>query len=267
MAIATPVHAQEAAASTGATVLPNIKWSLSGEAAVRAPAQRQEQAPASAPPAQPRKGAAKRPAATKAARARPMLASVARKAVAAGPIVRSVPKAKPASSPAARRTEARAMKPVTARAPTRPIAAPSPVMPKPAPAIAPSSIVDEDSDPALVTTQPLTPRRVTEDEGSFGHAITAVASHTKGIPPLRPTVGILSLATALLVFAAIWWQSVGARMWGIRRRKGQPRLMIDVPLADAPDVGKLATRDIAFDQQDGWGDPVSSRLGDQAAAE
>ena len=90
---------------------------------------------------------------------------------------------------------------------------------------------------------------------------------TRGIPPLRPTVGVLSLAAALFALIALWWQSVGARRWGAYRRKAQPRLMIDIPLASEDGADEPATPGIAFDGNAGWDGPGSSRLGDQAAAE
>jgi hypothetical protein len=165
------------------------------------------------------------------------------------------------------------IKPVTAKAPIRPAIAPPPVAAPPPPAavqsppVMPPAVV-EDSDPGLVTIHPLTPRKVSEDDGSFNHAVTAAASYTRGIPPLRPTVGILSLAAALFALIAIWWQSVGARKWGTYRRKAQPRLMIDIPLAGEAGPNELRLPEIAFDgEKTGWDGPGSSRLGDQAAAE
>jgi hypothetical protein len=136
-----------------------------------------------------------------------------------------------------------------ARPVIRPLVAPPPVAVQPSPAVSPPGLV-ADADPGLVTTQPLTPRQVTEDEGSFGHAVAAVASRTRGIPPLRPMVGIVALATALLGLVSIWWKSVGARMWHARRRKAQPRLMIDIPLAADPAIGELRLPEIAFDRED-----------------
>ncbi len=267
MAFATPAYAQDAG-SADRLVVPNIKWSLSGDPPVRAPASRSEEAPAGAAPA--RKASAKPPAAKKPVTARPVLASprakpapprpIARTAAPARPVVtrvarptkpappRPVVRTAAAPRPAVARVAPLAVKPVTVKAPTRPIVAPPPVAVQPSPARPPPSLVDE-SEPGLVTIHPLTPRKVTEDESSFGHAVAAVASHTQGIPRLRPTVGVLALAAALLGLIAIWWQSVGARMWGMHRRRAQPKLMIDIPLAEQPQIAELALPEAALDRE------------------
>ncbi|MCW3005288.1 MAG: hypothetical protein JWQ20_4586 [Conexibacter sp.] len=126
--------------------------------------------------------------------------------------------------------------------------APPPVAVRLPPAT-PAPAIVEDFTPGLVTTRPLTPRKVTGDDESLGPAVGTAASHSRGIPPLRPAVGIMSLATALLGLIAIWWKSVGARMWRARRRKAQPRLMIDIPLAEDSAIGELRPPGLAFDRE------------------
>jgi hypothetical protein len=144
------------------------------------------------------------------------------KAAPARPIVSLLPIARPAVA----RVDAPAVTPLPAEPPIKPTVVPPPVAIQPA---RPAPTLVADSDSGLVTTEPLAPRRVNADEGGLGHAVAAVAS-------LRPMVGILSLAAAFLGLASIWWQSLGARMWHARRRKAQPRLMIDIPLAADPKI-------------------------------
>jgi len=48
---------------------------------------------------------------------------------------------------------------------------------------------------------------------------------------------------------AIWWQSLGARMWGVRRRNTQPRLMIDIALAEESPISTLAMTEIVRDRE------------------
>jgi hypothetical protein len=248
MAGATPVYAQEAE-SPDASALPDIKWSLSGESSVRAPDQRPAETRTSVPPAAARKVTVKVTAVKKAAPAAPVLARSRTKPVAVRPIVRTMPAARPVAKPAVARVAPPAVKPLPAKPPVRPMAAataatptaaraPAPVQPRP---VTPAPTLIDESDPGLVTTEPLTPRAVATDEDG-GHAVAAVTS-------LRPTVGMLALAAALLGLAAIWWKSVGTRMWHTRRRKAQPRLMIDIPLADQPEIGELPMAKIAFDRE------------------
>jgi hypothetical protein len=124
-----------------------------------------------------------------------------------------------------------------------------------------------DSEPALVTTRLLPQRNPAEDDGSFGHAVAETAKQTRGLPPLRWAVAVLALAAALLALVALWWQSVGARMWRLRRRNVQPRLMIDIPLASDREASELAMGALTLGRDESWGEPGSSRLGDRAAAE
>jgi hypothetical protein len=187
----------------------------------------------------------------------------------AAPIRQSVAK------PAAAKPQARTITPspaVAAKAPPPTVAppqvaaSPPPVAVQPPP-VMPSPGFVADSDPALVTVHPLTARKVSEDDGSFSGAVAATASQTQGLPRLRPIVGIIALAAALLALIRIWWQSFGARIWGVRRRQAQPRLMIDVPLSEEPGIRELAMGEIALGRAEGWNTPDSSRLGDRAAAE
>jgi hypothetical protein len=101
----------------------------------------------------------------------------------------------------------------------------------------------------MVTTHPLPQRRQPADDGSFGSAVAAAALHTRGIPMLRPVIGVVALAAALIALVAVWWHCVGARTWRARRRKDGPRVMIDIPLADEPGLGELALRELGFERE------------------
>jgi hypothetical protein len=259
MAFATPVHAQDA--GSGTPDLPNIKWSLSGETSVQAPPKRRAEAPAIAAPARPYKvTAAKPPVAKTVAVVKPARAVVQKPPAPVRTAAKAPPPPKPGPRPA--------MAQVRALPPKPPAAKPLPILASPPVALRPSAVAAKpppiavqrqpmtpppdlgtDSDLALVTTHPLPPRNASEEGGSFGEAVASAARHTSGLPTLRPVVGFLSLAAALLALVAIWWQSLGARMWGVRRRNTQPRLMIDIALAEESPISTLAMTEIVRDRE------------------
>jgi hypothetical protein len=282
-------HAQDAAPA-GTLAVPNIKWSLSGKHSVTAaaptsqprPAMRQAPARKGAADAPTAKTSPKQQVTAKAslkqqtttARASPKqrVATVKasskqrmttakasqkpRVATANKPIVplivRHSPPARVAARPTARPATVETRKPaVTApKAETHASRTPAPAarrIPQPAPLPA---VIDE-PDAGQVTIQPLTPRPpAATDDGSFGHAVAATAKNTVGLPALRLVTGLLSLAAALAGLAAIWWRSIGARHWHARRRGVQPRLMIDVALAEEPLANETPPREMALPRMD-----------------